>query len=772
MRRLAGIHAAFALVASALGAQTAAPPAAVVPAAATAPVAAAAPAPEQPAVDPLADRIAFEFRVPTTRGGGVVTGTAGAVETSGESEAILTGGVEIKYRDLSFRAERVRLHRETLTAEAEGDVIFDQATRRIAAQRAEFDLATETGTFWKAAAFAEPDQYFSAEVLVKTGEQTYEIQDGVITSCTGDPTPDWSFRIAEADIELGGYAHLKHARMRMKKAPLFYWPYMIWPAKLERSSGFLIPNIGYNETRGALLGLAYYQVMGPSADLTLHADLYEKQYFGAGAELRYAPAEGTKGRIVYQYLQDRDLDQAESRFTWQHETARLPGGFRGVVDVNDYSDYEFFRQFQRGERENTRAYLYSNAFVSGNWGAHSLSMIIDQRESLRGGQASAVQRQLPEVAYRLRKLRLGSTPLYLSLDSNASLLQTSDPGKYDVDYGRFDVAPELTVPLKVAPWLSVAISAGGRATWWGESVPTTEVDAETGLARRVCDGVEVAAETAFCGESISRTLSGGSLAIVGPSFSKILESPGGRFGKFKHIVEPRFTYGYASEFEDDDRIARFDEIDRRSSSTNSGRAALVNRILAKPSNPEEGGAFEILSFELSQDYVFEQGATLQRSSDGLQTSQSSPLFARLRYSPSRSFDLQSRVTWSTLFSSLQSTSLSLRGKAKRVGVDLTWYSDYDPETATRRSDQTRLGFDVQLIPQRLSFGAQVNYDLQNSELQQHSYLINYVSQCWSAMLSLREQTTSSFESRDVRFMLSLKNVGTFLDLNSGGSNDR
>jgi hypothetical protein len=76
------------------------------------------------------------------------------------------------------------------------------------------------------------------------------------------------------------------------------------------------------------------------------------------------------------------------------------------------------------------------------------------------------------------------------------------------------------------------------------------------------------------------------------------------------------------------------------------------------------------------------------------------------------------------------------------------------------------------VPQRLSLTAQVNYDLKDAELQQHRYFVNYRSQCWSVLVEYREQLTTSFETQDYRFLLTLKNVGTFLDMHSGESTDR
>jgi len=606
-------------------------------------------------------------------------------------------------------------------------------------------------------------------VIVKTGENTFEIRQGVVTSCTGDPTPDWSIKVSSADIEIGGYAKLRNTRLRMKKMPLFYLPYMIWPAKVDRSSGFLIPNIGYSESRGVELGLAYYQTLGPAADLTFHLDGWEQTYAGGGAELRYRPTEGTKGDVLGYVLSDRDASQNEWRLIWNHSTSDLPLGLRGVVSVNQYSDYNFFREFLRSESENTRSYLYSNAFLSGNWGAQSFSMIVDQRESFLANGSTSTQRQLPEITYRVRKVKLGRMPVYFSIDSTASYLSTETTDRFNVQYGRLDAAPQLTVPLRLAPWLSLAISGGGRTTWWGDSVPVNVVDPVTGTSQRMCGETPAEPGQFYCGDSLTRSYGTAQVDVVGPSFSKVFDSPGGTFSKFKHVIEPRFSYGYVGDFEDQGRVPRFDEIDSFSAAEVGG-VSLVNRVLAKPTDESRGGAFEMLSFELTQAYSFRDDQPLERSRDGQKTSLRGPLFATLRVSPSQNFDLQARATWSNLFASLSSSSLSMRAKASRASADVTWYTNYNAELGTKTSDQARFGFTLDLVRDRLSLSGQVNYDIQNSEVLQQQYFLRYSSQCWSVLLEGREQVTSTYKTRDFRFLLNLKNVGTFLDVNGGTSN--
>ena len=773
---------AFAVVARSGAQEPPEQPAPPAPAESAAP--ATAPAPETPPPGP--EKITFDIKIPAERGGGQVIGSALVLEAYEESQVGVVGEVEIKYKDVSVHADRVTFHRDTMTVEAEGNVTFDQGPNRISGERIDLDLVSKNGTFWNATAYVHPDYYFSGAVIAKTGPIEYEVQEGVFTSCTGDLVPDWSFALSSADIEVEGYAHVKNARLKVKKLPVFYWPYLVWPAKTERTSGLLIPNIGYSKRRGAYLGLAYYQVMGESYDDTTYVDLYSEEFYGVGNEFRYRPSDRSHGRVLGYYFYgpvsqrpDGEIVGGEPkegtwRVDWEHITERLPFGLRGVVDVEHYDDFELFRDFERSERDNTRRFLYSNAFLSGNWGAHSATLLLDQRETFLGDDdPTVVQRQLPELDYRLREQRLGTLPLYLSIAGNASLLQAERDGSYDASYGRFDVQPELKLPLRPAPWVSLAVTAGGRATWWGDSYAAPVIDPETGVTERLCDDRVADVDELYCGESLTRVYPAAGFEMIGPSFSRIFENAGGYFSKYKHVIEPRWTYSYLGDFDDQDRVAQFDEIDLLRPSNVAG-FALINRLLAKredPLNPNSGTAFEILSFELSQAYSFDELQPLQRSRDRSLSTEESPVFAKLRYNPGKNVSLQAQAAYNTLFSGLDSTSLSGSAKLRRADLGLTWFTRYDSEFGETQSNQARASVGVDIVPQRLRVDGQVSYDIENSTLQQQRYFLNYNSQCWSVRFEVREYTRAEIVDRDYRFALTLKNVGTFLDISGGLTSD-
>ena len=89
------------------------------------------------------------------------------------------------------------------------------------------------------------------------------------------------------------------------------------------------------------------------------------------------------------------------------------------------------------------------------------------------------------------------------------------------------------------------------------------------------------AQTHFVGESFSRRYGEAGLSIVGPSFSRIFDAELGKFGKFKHVIEPRIDYAYVSNVSDPARLPTYDEIDL-ALGQNQVRYAIVNRLLARP----------------------------------------------------------------------------------------------------------------------------------------------------------------------------------------------
>ncbi len=749
------------------------------------------------------ERIQFDFKLDEERGGGRASLSAGDLEYKEGQYVIATGGVDFKYRGLRLQARVARIDIPTNLLTAEGDVILDEGPRRLVGQTIEYDLDTRTGKVTEATAYVENEYYFTGSVITKTGEETFTVDDGVLTSCSQD-VPSWSVHMKSASITLEEYARIKNARLKFKKVPVLYSPYLLFPANTERSSGFLIPRPGSSDRRGAELSLAYFKTLGRSADTTFVFDLSSEEYFGLGNETRYRPSERTDGTFRLYFLDEPDDAEVFNDFfeprqpgddRWKvellHETRDLWGGFRGVVSFREYSDLDYLQDFERDADRQRQAYVYSNAYLSRNLGPHSLNILVDQRERILGGGSEDLRRQLPEVEYRLRKLRLGRSQIYLDLQSSLHYFsldlaspfgtdpETGEPRtvRLSEEYGRADLAPSLSIPLSSLPWLSAEVQVGGRATYYTDSL-TPLANLEPGEPR------------GFSGDTLDRTFGEAGLKVIGPSFLRIYDKKLGRFSKLKHIVEPRMTYSFVGDFENQNDIFRFDEIDNLTP-VNGWLFSITNRFVAKPADPDQGGAVEVASLEVAQGLSLDDDQPGQRSLvDPTVKTSAGPLGLSFRVNPSQATSVRLDAGFSTLFDSIDLQSFRLSGSTRigRHHFGLSWFSnwrvDFDPMDLgseaprvlrTQTSEQARVSTRLALLPEKLAFEAELSFDVLGRlnaagqrdawDLLQQRYFLSWTSQCYNWQIEFRESVYRNIEDRDVRFSLTLKNVGTFLDLN-------
>ncbi len=697
---------------------------------------------------PPVERITFSLPFTSETGGGVATGTAGTLDYLRQDYVVASDAVEFNYQNIKLQAETVSVDLATKEMTAEGRVILDEGPRRITGERMVFDLDAKTGTFFEAKAFVDPDIYFEGTEISKIEEDVYTVTNGMMTSCSENKTPDWSFRLGRARVKVDGFARIRNTRMRVKKVPFLYSPYMAFPTKGGRAPGFLFPNVGYSTTRGAVLGLAYFQPFGDSYDATLYGDLYGEEYYGLGAEFRYTPSGVTSGTVQAFAIDDPVANEVRWKASWLHASNDLPFGMRGLIYYSDFSDFEFFRDFERNFNDISLRTLYSGGFLSGNWGSHSLNVIADERETFIRSGVTVTQRQLPEVEYRLRPTRLGKLPLYLSILSSINQFEVERTNFLSASYARADLLPTLTLPVSTVPWLSFSLEASGRSTWYEDSLTPSRAQ--------------------FSGESLTRTFPSASASLIGPSLSKVIEKRMGRFGKFKHIVEPRFSYLRIDEFEDQRLVPIFDEVDGLIN-RELFSVALVNRVLAKSGddNPLEG-AREILSFEVSQFFSLRDEQPFELASDG-RTSKKSPIDARLRFNPSDRTTLEARTTYSTFFGRLSTASLLGGVRFGSNSVSASWVTSIDPELGATQTHQARIFTDLTLIRNHLRMQNEINVNFVSGLVQQHRHIFYYTSQCYGVRLEFREFETINRRDRDIRLGISLKNIGSFLDLNAGGS---
>ena len=705
------------------------------------------------------------------QGGDVTVRVAegGRVEAGNDDYMILEGGVEIEYQDIKLRADKVTYNQKTKDVTAEGNVIIDQGTTRIAATQAIYNLDSKSGTFFNATGTMQ-EVHFSGTRIEKVDEDTYRLTDGVFTSCDLD-RPAWSFHVGSAEVTLDDYAHLRNVSIRARNLPILYAPRLLWPTKSERSQGFLIPRLQFHEEFGTRFELGYFLPFGDSADATVTADVTSNGYYGAGVNVRYLPSQDVKlGEVSVYGVRDAnpgritpgvtdDDDAFRWRYRWQHAQDNLPGGFRGVIDIQDFSNLEFFRTFDRDPTLTTLSNVYSSAYLTKNRQRYSLNIRADRRELFFRERQHF--EQLPAVQLRMFPQRIGSSPLYYSMESSAAYLRTNAIAGANgtTSYFRTDVFPTLSLQMRTPQWFSIRPQISVRGTHYSASLERDPLTQRSQLSE----------------ETVGRFYTQGQVEMVGPSVSRVFNRSIGGFSRFKHVIEPRFRYVYTSGTENQDRIIRFDTVDSPFLPTvrDSIEYTLTQRVIGKEAGPD-GSAREVMSFSLRQAAALSKPFRTATGSSPFAEHKFTPLVATLRVNPYQSITVDANASIGNISNQVDQASLSanLIGSGGRASqyLSLTWFSTFDhPETSSIDTSQIRLHTGSTFHDDKLRADVQLNFDAKDGRFLEQRYILGGTGSCYGLAVAYRryliypggiEDTDHSFD-----FAITLKNVGSIGSLN-------
>ncbi|HEX8169154.1 MAG TPA: LPS assembly protein LptD [Thermoanaerobaculia bacterium] len=700
----------------------------------------------------------FKFIPGPKPGGGEVKWSVaenGTVEYEKGEYVLLERDVRVEYQDIKLQSDKMSLNLRTNDVVAEGHVIIDQGPTRLTADHAVYNLDTKTGTFFKATATMEPSMYFSGDRIEKVDQDTYRMSNGVFTSCDLD-RPAWSFHVGSADVTLDDYARMSNISFRAKGLPVFWAPRLVWPTKRERSQGLLIPRARYTNKFGTRLEAGYFVPIGESADATIYAHIPTTRYFGAGIEVRYVPTENIKIGDLRAHAVNNALDhRIEWKYQFRHAQENLPGGFRGVVDVQDFSNLDFFRQYDDDPNVLTQSQIYSSAYLTRNRPKYSLNILTDRRDLVFLGTRQRFEQQ-PSLQLRMYPQRVGPTPLYFSMESSSSRLRSGGVSSTGVetivaDYYRTDLFPTLSMQLRTPPWFSIKPQISLRETYYSASLDES---------RKIDDG-----------ESVRRSYAQGQVEMVGPSFSRVYNRAAGGFSKFKHVIEPRVRYVYTSNVPNQDRIIRFDTVDSPFLPIvqNSVEYSLTQRIIGKEAG-EGGNPREVLSFALRQSAALSDPFPGSRSTFTSTAQRFTPLQASLRFNPYQSMTVDAAAAFGNQSHQLDQISLSanLIGTGERSDkyLSATWFATFRAPVGviSSSSSQIRLNAGSSLVRDRVRADVQLNFDAKEARFLEQRYLGGWTGSCYGIALEYRRYLVFGAGGSDTLsnygIAITLKNVGT------------
>ena len=677
------------------------------------------------------------------------------MEQVDKEHRIATGYVDISYQDQRLQADKATYNVATLEFTAEGNAVLEQRDIKIAGDKMVLNMRTKTGVFYNARLTVKDEFIIEAEKIEKIGEDKFRVNNVVFTSCT-QPTPHWSISCGEATVHLDHYITLRGPTLKVKKMPVFYFPYLKWPLKRERSTGFLLPNIGSSSLRGMIVSNAFFWAINRSMDTTFFLDYNSKFGWGRGVQYRYVLDERSQGSVYGYYLVDRSTESKRYNFKLLHNQT-MGWGFRAGASVDYLSDLAFRQDFERNFNITSSRSIRSWGYLNWSRSYYNFSLQAAQLQTHFYGGGYVTLRNLPSMSFSGRNQKLGGSPFYFSFATSYTIptrmQQLQDGHKQEVSFSRVDLYPQITAPISGLRWLTITPSFGFRETIYDKQIDP--------VSQQVVDG------------SLHRRYYHFNLTIVGPVFTKVLDTPDNRYSpKFKHIIEPRLSYHYVSDVANQDRVILYDATDF-SFPFNELRFSLVNHFLAKRRDPTTGQLvpWEFLTLEVSQYYSLDPnlGTSFGRNFNKLRgivigaeaVHRFSPLQARASFNPHPQYQLNARLIYNLYQRQFQSIGINGYFQHKdRIGLSAAYYRSLAIEYGIIPGHIVGTYGWFNLGRKKWEFDYSLNYNFQLHRLLQGSAGVKYNTQCCGFLFKFNRFDFFYRQVTEFRFMVDLKNVGS------------
>jgi len=558
----------------------------------------------------------------------------------------LHGDVEIKFADYVFHGDTVTYDMATGDLSATGHAVLDGGPRdmHITASHGTYNVRSQTGKLYdvsgssgasfrglKVTLTSSNPITFAAKMMEQTGPQEYILHHGSVTSCEM-PRPKWRFHSARIILRVGDSAKVYNSTFRLKGVPILYLPKASLPVeRLGRQSGFLIPTAGYG-SRGYTASEGFYWAISRTMDATFGGQYMSRRGWGTIDGFRSRPSQKAFLNAGYFQVFDRgillpvlnangqpvlnpDGTQKLQLVNQGGEDVKVNGEttfaheVRGVASLEYLSKYVFRTAFAETFTQAVDSEVRSTAFLTKSTHGVSFNGFASRYQNFLStipGQVITIL-HAPSVELSSVDQRILGSPVYGSYDVAAEGLHRSEPippGFVTSGLtGRFDVDPELSMPLLFHGW-SLRPDVDLRNTFYTqEFLPGPPPIAEQ--------------------EAINRRAIDTSLEVRPPALTKVFDGTlAGR--KVKHVIEPVMTYRYTNGVDNFQSIIRFDFRDILSD-TNEVEYGLIQRLylkrekdgcqrvpgagstLTRPRGADctPAGADEFLSWEVKQKYFLD-----------------------------------------------------------------------------------------------------------------------------------------------------------------------
>ncbi|WP_458734445.1 LPS assembly protein LptD [Zobellella taiwanensis] len=488
--------------------------------------------------------------------------SADTLEATRDGKILYRGKVQVEQQQRRFNADYLELEQASRDVLAEGGIRFSDGAitvdsdRRLSGNLNSRDTELEQANYQL---HGEPGRGQAARVRLTDNTNQVDLNQASYTTCPPGEEA-WQLRASTVRVEQDEvFGEAWNAVLWLGDVPVFYFPYLKFPVKDERQSGFLYPSLDISGDNGTDIRLPYYWNLAPNYDATITPRYMEKRGTMAQLEFRYLPVAGQSGTLYGEYLgSDNQLsdteyqDQARWLFNWRHH-ARFDseGHWRGDIDYTKVAGWDA---------------NYLDDF------SPPVGVLVDDQlmQSFRGGyhdrhwQLTAEMRDYqilkPDALSPFRLAPSLSLTSYrglgeMDLAVDAELAQFSNDSRQVYEANRFHIEPRLIYSVIDRPGAQLTADAGVYYTHYEQDIPAT-LAPYYGAGTASYNGLGFTPDT--LDTSVDRVLprlriNGG---LVFDRNARWFEQD------FTQTLEPQLQYLYVP-YEEQDHIGLYDTTDMR-----------------------------------------------------------------------------------------------------------------------------------------------------------------------------------------------------------------
>ena len=683
--------------------------------------------------------------------------TADRIISLAEEDLYLAiGRVVISRGDQILRADRVTYDKRSGLVQAEGNVKMSTAGDILRCEKGSFNLKDKTGHILDGTLFLISNHYYiQGKEIRKTGPATYIIKGCRITSCDGE-SPDWSITGSKVEVTIEGYGTVRHAGFFVRHIPLLYFPYIIFPAKKKRQTGFLAPALGYSRRDGLDFELPFFWAISDQTDATFYERYIRERGLKHGLEFRYITGADSKGAFLYDVISDKreekdmynEDDLKISSYPRENKTRywfrgradqRFPFEIVARLDGDFVSDYDYLREFgepslglesrARLDKESGRPLeeihsptRRSALRISRDFQDYSLQALSSYYQRPERPEEDTTAQPLAGLGFTILPKRIVNLPIFFSLGSDYGYIYRDTGQKGH----RLTISPSINYPLWPIPYLELEPSLRYFVTYeWldeyqGHKGKQTEDAYELGLRASTI-------------------------------LERIFNIRKGKITSIKHKFQPAVSYTLRPHQDEEDYNPWFEEVDTFGR-LNSISLSLDNYLDVRREDERGRPTYsQSAMFSLIQDYDLDEAT--KEEVPGEERQPFRPLRGSLTVTPHPGLDLRATAIWDHYQQYVSSSSVALdltversANRQDRYVIDLV----YSRHTTKNLNYQ----LNIHLL-YGLSVGASSRRDLIVKHAIENSYWIDYQSQCWGLRLLYEDLD----EDRRIMFFLRLLGIG-------------